>query len=432
VIGHQLDRYPFPVAYPARMLAVASDRADRLEKANHFVELVAATLGVLALGWCRAHGVSADGVRQWERKLDPSGIALGTWIAMVRSASNAMAGSPHEPVARAIRLSAVAALPALEGYTPVRNVYAHGGKPRLRLDQEAAVADLGAAVSVILDGIEPLTGIRFGVIRSCRGLRGSFELDLDVLAGHGEPFAARRMPCRVRHEQGAVLAYHAASADFAVDLTPFCVWALCPSCRRDELFYLHQRRKQQGRYFSFSTGHELISKDPAKAAAGTTVQVSAQPLGSARAAAAGWRATWAGLASRPRRLAARAVDLTLTALAAMAGALVAVAAGMSLLAGGLLVGLPLALLYEPLTALTGGTPGKRLLRIEPVSVWDSRALGRADRLRRALAVDVQILFPPLAIRNLPWLLWDPARQCWHDRVTDSIIVAGRSRHGHKR
>lgn len=96
---------------------------------------------------------------------------------------------------------------------------------------------------------------------------------------------------------------------------------------------------------------------------------------------------------------------------------------------GLLVALPLALLYEP---LTDGTPGKRLLRIEPVSVWDSRALGRADGLRRALAVDVQILFPPLAIRNLDWLLWDPARQCWHDRVTASIIVAGRSRHGHKR
>lgn len=431
MIGHQLDRYPFPVAYPARLLEVAGDPADRLEKANHFVELVAATLGVLALGWCRANNVPADGVRQWERKLDPSGIALGTWIGMVRSASKAMADSPHDPVARAVRLSAVAALPALESYTPVRNVYAHGGKPRLRPDQEAAVADLGAAVSVILDGIEPLTGIRLGVIRSCRGLRGSFELDVDVLAGHGEPFAAFRLPCRVRHEPGAVLAYHAGSTEFAVDLTPFCVWAPCPSCRRDELFYLHQRKKQKCRYFSFSTGHELISKDLAKAAAGATAQISAEPLGSTRAAAAGWRATWAGLASRRRRLAARAVDLALTASVAVAGGLVAVAAGMPILAGGLLIALPLALLYEPLAALAGGTPGKRLLRIEPVSIWDSRVLGRADRMRRAIVVDAQILFPPLAIRNLAWLLWDPARQCVHDRAAASVVVAGRSRHGRK-
>jgi len=72
--------------------------------------------------------------------------------------------------------------------------------------------------------------------------------------------------------------------------------------------------------------------------------------------------------------------------------------------------------------------GKRLLRIEPVSVWDSRALSRADGLRRALVVDAQILFPPLAVRNLAWLLWDPARQCLHDRAAASIVVAGRSRH----
>ena len=43
-------------------------------------------------------------------------------------------------------------------------------------------------------------------------------------------------------------------------------------------------------------------------------------------------------------------------------------------------------------------------------------------------VDAQILFPPLAVRNLAWLLWDPARQCLHDRAAASIVVAGRSRH----
>ena len=52
--------------------------------------------------------------------------------------------------------------------------------------------------------------------------------------------------------------------------------------------------------------------------------------------------------------------------------------------------------------------GKRLTRIEPISAWDSRALGRADALRRALVADAQLLFPPLAIRNLAWVLRAPA------------------------
>jgi RDD family len=91
----------------------------------------------------------------------------------------------------------------------------------------------------------------------------------------------------------------------------------------------------------------------------------------------------------------------------------------------------LAVMYEPLIALTGGTPGKRLLRIEPISIWDGLALGRADRLRRALFAGVQILFPPLAVRNLAWVLWDPARQCLHDRKAASIVIAGRTRPGQK-
>jgi hypothetical protein len=147
VTGHQLDRYPFPIAYPARLLAIADDPADRLEKAGHFVELTAVTLGVLALGWCRANSLSPGGVAQWEKKLESSGISLGTWIAMVRSASKAMADSPHDPLARAVRLSAEAALRGVEGYNPIRNVYARGGKPRLRSDQEAVLSAFDGKVS---------------------------------------------------------------------------------------------------------------------------------------------------------------------------------------------------------------------------------------------------------------------------------------------
>jgi RDD family len=433
VSGHPLDRYPFPVAYPARLLSIATDPADRLDKAQHLVELTATTLGVLALGWCRAHSLSPGGVAHWEKKLDPYGITLGTWIGAVQSAAKAMDRWPHDPVARAVRLAARAALPGLENFNPIRNVYAHGGKPRLLTDQEAAVSALDPGVSAILDGIEPLTGIQLGLIRRCRPGGPSFLADIDVLTGPAEPFPSRRIPCQIPYDQGIVVAYHEGSLEFAVDLTPFCVWRSCPACGRDELFYLHQRKKEKDLYFSFSTGHERISKTgTAGPAPEPAAALGLPPLGSARAAAVSqWRANWANLASRRRRLAARAIDVALMATAAAVGCLAAHLAGMPLLESAAWVAGPLAVLYEPLTALTGGTPGKRLLRIEPVSVWDSRKLGRPDVLRRALTINAQFFFPPLAVRNLAWLLWDPARQCMHDRVAASIVIAGRSRPGRK-
>lgn len=138
---------------------------------------------------------------------------------------------------------------------------------------------------------------------------------------------------------------------------------------------------------------------------------------------------WTDLASRPSRVAARLVDIALMVVAAAAGFTVARAIGASALISALAVVVPLALLYEPVTALTGGTPGKRMMRIEAVSVWDNRSLGRPDALRRALTASAQLLWPPLILRNLAWLLWDPARQCLHDRAADSIVVRGRSRTG---
>lgn len=192
--GHQLDRYPFPIAYPATLLTIADDPADRLEKAAHFVELTATTLGVLALGWCRANSLSPDGVAQWEKKLDPFGITLGTWIAVVRSTSKVMAGSPRDPLARAIRLSAETALRGLEAYNPIRNVYAHGGKPRLRSDQEVALGELDAGVSAILDGIEPLTRTRIGLVRDCQPSGATYQTSLQDLTGPAEPFPIRRAP----------------------------------------------------------------------------------------------------------------------------------------------------------------------------------------------------------------------------------------------
>lgn len=157
------------------------------------MELTAVTLGVLALGWCQTHTICPDGVRNWENKLDPYGIALGTWLTMIRSAVKAMKDQPHDPIARAIRLAANAALPALESYNPIRNVYSHGGKPRLRADRETAMKELGPGVSAILDGLAPLTHVRLGRIVSCRARGSSYLADVDVLAGPAEPFPSRRI-----------------------------------------------------------------------------------------------------------------------------------------------------------------------------------------------------------------------------------------------
>ena len=84
VIGHRLEQYPFPIAYPAHLLAIADDPADRLEKAGHFLELTATTLGVLALGWSRANSLAATTVDRWEKRLDPSGITLSVWTDVDR------------------------------------------------------------------------------------------------------------------------------------------------------------------------------------------------------------------------------------------------------------------------------------------------------------------------------------------------------------
>jgi hypothetical protein len=432
LIGHRLEQYPFPIARPAHLLAIADDPADRLEKAGHLLELTAVTLGVVALGWCRANSLAPDVVDKWEKRLEPFGIAIGTWIDVIKSASKAMGRQPGDPVARAVRLSSEAALPGLATYQPTRNVYAHGGKPRLRADQQAALSELEGGVSAILDGIEPLTHIQFGLIRSCQPRGTSYTAEFDQLTGPTEPFRIRRIYSAVPLEPGAVIASQRDSLESAVDLTPFCLWRRCPKCRRDELFYLHQRRKQRSSYFSFSTGHPLTLKgEAAEPAPKQATTFRMEPLGSVRSAAAsGWRATWADLASRPRRLAARLVDFGLaTMLAAVGGTLAAIAGLPPLVVT--VIAIAAAVLYEPLAALTGGTPGKRLMRIEPISIWNGMALTRGDTLRRALFANAQILFPPLIVRNLAWVLWDPARQCLHDRKAASIVIAGRTRPGQR-
>jgi hypothetical protein len=190
------------------------------------------------------------------------------------------------------------------------------------------------------------------------------------------------------------------SLDQAVDLTPYCVKRRCDACGRDELFYLTQMKRDRGYYFSFSTGHRLALEDSGVAKTPPAVaQMGMTSMGSRGSAAAyKWRATWSDLAPRHQRLAARAVDAVLAVAAATIGWLVGALIGLAPLWGALLAVL-FASAYEPALALLGGTIGKRLLRIEPISTWDCKSLCRSDALRRALVADLQ-LFPPIAAYNL--------------------------------
>jgi len=210
-------------------------------------------------------------------------------------------------------------------------------------------------------------------------------------------------------------------------LAPYVIWSDCTFCGGHELFYLRQFKNAVSNYCSFSTGHsicvhgEILQDSPSpKIALGMTA-----PSATRIAAVSGWRRLWSDLAKPWSRLLARAVDLAIAAGIACIGLFATLLLGLPVWSVLAATAVPL-LAYEPVSAFRGGTVGKRLLEIEPVSVWHRRALSPGDQLRRALWFDLQFVFPPLAVRNLAWVIWDPARQPLHDRRAQSIVIAGRT------
>jgi len=407
---------------------------DRMERAGHFVEMSAVTVGVLVLGWCRTHAMSFDAAARWHQALDRKGAALGGWIDLLRAAPRALADHPNDPVAHAVRISAMHTTTSLDEFVRIRNRYAHGGRPRIRGEVDDAVRELMERASAVLDRLTPMTTIRLGVVRGCgkKPRARTYDVDLDVLTGYAELFSRQRLRSSRSFDEGQVLAYLPNSLEHAVDLTPYCIWRSCRACGRDELFYLTKTKRGNGHYYSFSTGHQIEVGQAGDATIPPRVaQMGMTSLGSRRSAEADkWRASWSDLAPRHRRLAARFIDAATTAVLGALGLLLATLIGMSAL-WVLVVTIVFAAAYEPALALTGGTLGKRLLRIEAISTWDCRPLSRSDSLRRALAADLQLI-PVVAAHNMAWLLWDPARQCLHDRIARSIVVTGRSRTPQKR
>jgi hypothetical protein len=414
-------------------MTVARDPTDIMDRAVHSVEMSTVTLGMFVLGWCRTRTVTSPATERWHQALAGKGVTLGGWTALLEGADTALGAHPNDPAARAMQLAAKTMVPFLKEFVQIRNRYAHGGRPRVRGDVEGAARALAESVTMVLDRIEPLTSLRLGIVRSCgkEARARLYDIDLDVMTGYAELFPSQRLRCRRPFDDGTVLAYGANTLEYAVDLTPYCVWRRCDSCGRDELFYLTKRKPKRSDYYSFSTGHQLQLKQGASVSTPEPMaQMAMAPLGSRRAASYGWRASWADLAPRYRRLAARLIDVVIALVTASLGGLFGLVVGLPVLWAVVLAVL-LAAAFEPVSAVAGGSLGKRLVRIEAISVWDCRPLGRRDRLRRALAADLQML-PPFAVRSLAWLLWDPARQCLHDRFAASIVVSGRSRSTQKR
>lgn len=426
--GHRLDRYPFPIANAAQAYEHA-EGGERLQRLGILAETIAVTLGVLALGWCRTREIKPGGLRNWEKRLASGGVSLGTWDGALSAAAKEMARVHDDPLTTALHGAITGALPGLRQYMPVRNRYAHGGFPQERDDQEVDEERLHGGVSLLLDRLSPLQQIDLARVRKTyEDAEGVRVTELEHLTGL-PPFRIRRLRLSIEVQPKTVLAYRGPRS--MIELTPYASWLRC-SCRRNELFYLHQRKKDEDFYFGFATGHEISRRgDALKRAGEVSVGLGmGAPSATEAKSRQGWRAAWAPLASIPARLTARLIDsaiaATLSAASLQLTALFEVTGWGSVAA----VVLP-ALLYEPVATWNGPSPGKRLLRIEPISVWSSRGLGRGDALRRAFLAAPQLLLPPLAMHNLAWLLGDPARQCWHDRRAHTIVIGRRTRPGHK-
>lgn len=292
--GHQLKQYPFPVAYPARRLSTATDPADQVVKAQRLAEMVAATLGVIAFGWCQARLFDPGGTRDWHHKTARKGPGLESWIKALRAMTKAMRDQPDDPVASAIRLASKAACPALTRCRLQRTTHLLGRQISLRGGRETGPEEASATADAIMEAVEPLAQVRLGLVRLVVRSGHSYLAALDVLAGPGAPFPSHSLICQSPYAPGSVIVYHEGHPDFAVDLTPYCIWRRCPACGTEELFYLQGQSRSQGQdqsqdrgedlYVSFTTGHEIAvqaERPPARAtAAGSSrARPGPRPLG---------------------------------------------------------------------------------------------------------------------------------------------------------
>jgi uncharacterized RDD family membrane protein YckC len=84
------------------------------------------------------------------------------------------------------------------------------------------------------------------------------------------------------------------------------------------------------------------------------------------------------------------------------------------------------ILYETsFVGLRGQTPGKMVVRISVVRVENGDRPGWGRALIRSALPSVANLVPFGGLIVYGWLLWDPRRQGLHDKVAQTLVVAGR-------
>lgn len=128
-----------------------------------------------------------------------------------------------------------------------------------------------------------------------------------------------------------------------------------------------------------------------------------------------------------RRLAATLIDSVAVNAGAYVLGIVVGATGFSAGAaeGGVravafVLGMLLSLAYSVLfTGLVGQTPGKMVVGIKVVL-----ADGHVPGISRAFVREVvgKFLSSLILCLGYLWMLWDEKRQCWHDKLADTVVV----------
>lgn len=84
---------------------------------------------------------------------------------------------------------------------------------------------------------------------------------------------------------------------------------------------------------------------------------------------------------------------------------------------GFVIGIAYTVIF--LGSASGQTVGMRLLGIRAV---DAQNYGRIDYGRAAVRYLVSIVSGLACAIGYLWMLWDPARQTWHDKAAGTIVV----------
>jgi uncharacterized RDD family membrane protein YckC len=89
--------------------------------------------------------------------------------------------------------------------------------------------------------------------------------------------------------------------------------------------------------------------------------------------------------------------------------------------GGQLLSLVIAVVYFATLegGPTGQTVGKRVMNIKVVRARSMDQLGTGTAILRYFA---HFLSTVVFLLGYFWMLWDPEKQCWHDKIAGTLVV----------